>query len=204
MPIMANTADIVNWWLYDRNVVAAGANTGARIVYFNVPIGGAGKTKEDTNLEQVQRLADPQWMNVTHIGFFFHPNMFKVDIDLFLADYYYEFWVGQKVYIEGPLQCAPGGAGMYGFDTRNNEAGISNGMPLLSNMMDLRLPAGADIGTDVASGVNVVANGITGIQILQGQSFHVDVIGTPVAMNALGTGLNLMCYLYGILSRAVQ
>lgn len=197
MPIMPNTADIVNWWLYDRNIVAAGANTGNRIVFFNVPIGGAGKTKEDTNLEQVQRLPDPQWMNVTHIGFFFAPNMWKNDVDNFIHDYYYEFWVGQKVYSEGPVQCAPGGAGFPGFDTRNNEAGVTNGLPLLSNMMDLRLPAGTDIG-------GVGANGITGINILQGQNFHVDVLGTPVGMTAGQAGLDLMCFLYGILSRGVQ
>lgn len=195
-PVAANQSDVLPWQLYDRVTTAAAANTAAQYTFFQQPIGAAGKTKEDTNLEQVQRLPDPQWMNVTSIGFYFTTDMIKTDVDAFLNDYYYEFWVGQKVYSEGPLQCAPSGYGLYGVTTRNNEGGFSNGMPAAANTLDLRLPA-------------PIGDGNTGVTILQGQQFNVRVIGTPFALAAAaaptnGAGLNLMCFLVGIISRSVQ
>lgn len=199
MPIMPNTADIVQWLLYDRFVTAPGANTAAIYRFFSQPIGAAGKTKEDTNLENVGQLPAPMWMNVTHMGFFFQPNTNEVDINALLADYYYEFWVGQKVYSEGPLQFAPSGAGIYSALTINNTRVNSNGWPSLSNMLDIRLPAGVDIGG------GQVADGNRGVTILQNQQFQVRVIGTAFALQgAPSPGLNFMSVLYGTLSRGVQ
>ncbi len=195
-PISPNQTDLVNWVLYDRVTTAAAANTAARNIFYNQPIGAAGKTKEDTNMEQVQRLPDPQWMNVFSIGFYFSAEMVLIDIQNFLNDYYHEFWVGTKIYSEGPLQQFPGGAGMYGVTTKTNAGAYSNGYPAIGNVWDLRVPPPH-------------SDGMTGITILQGQSFHVDVIGTPFALAAaaaplLGIGLDLMVFLTGVLSRGVQ
>lgn len=198
MPVVPNMTNILPWVIYDRVVAAAAANTAARNTFFNLPIGAAGKTKEDTNLQQVMQLPAPEIMNVYSIGFAFMSDMVKVDIDAFLNDYYMEFWVGDRVYAEGPLQCFPGGTGVDGATTRNNEGSFSNGVPVLGNVWDLRLPVGIP-----------GADGITGVPILQGESFQVLVIGTPFALSAAaapnnGVGLDLMCYLTGIKSRAVQ
>lgn len=199
MPIMPNTADIVQWWLWDRFTTAAGANTAATYRFFSQPIGTAGKTKEDTNLELVGQLPAPQWMNVTHLGFFFAPDTDVIDLNALFDDYYYEFWVGQKVYSEGPLQCAPSGTGVYSMSTVNNTQTNANGWPSLGNMLDLRLPAGTDLGA------GQVADGNRGVTILQNQQFQVRVIGTAFALQAAPSpGLNFMCYLYGTLSRGVQ
>lgn len=205
MPIMPNTADIVQWWLWDRFTTAAGANTAGTYRFFSQPIGTAGKTKEDTNLENVSQLPAPQWMNVTHMGFFFAPDTHIIDINALFDDYYYEFWVGQKVYSEGPLQCAPAGAGIYSAHTINNTQINTNGWPSLDNMLDVRLPAGTDLGYDKETGERVIADGNRGITILQNQQFQVRVIGTPFALQgAPAPGLNFMCFLYGTLSRGVQ
>lgn len=207
-PIAANQADLVNWPLYDRITAAAGATTSASLTFFQVPIGTSGKTKTDTNLEQVSRLPDPQFYNATHIGFAFAPTMILPDIIAFLNAYYYEFWVGEKRYAEGPLQLAPSGTGLTG--STNITAAItqqtwSNGYPMgQSVMFDLRLPAGFQMGT-------YIADGQTGITILQGQTFTVRLYagsGTGITLTASGgtggTGLNLQCFLLGILSRGVQ
>jgi hypothetical protein len=73
-----------------------------------------------------------------------------------------------------------------------------------SVMFDLRLPAGFQMGS-------YVADGQTGITILQGQTFTVRLFagsGTGITLTASGgsggTGLNLQCFLLGILSRGVQ
>lgn len=196
-PIQPNAADVVQWQLYDRQTTAAAATTAALYTFFNVPIGGA-KTKADTNLEQVSRLSDPQFMNVQSIGFYFTGNMVKIDVDQFLNNYWYEFWVGQKIYSEGPLQSAASGYGLNGYTTMNNigtnNLGNPNGTHLQFNLV---LPP-------------PVGDGLNGVSILQGQTFYVKVFaGATFALAAAaaptnGIGLNLMCFLTGILSRGVQ
>lgn len=204
-PIMPNSADIVNWVLYDRFTFVAGATIPNRFQFFTAPIGGA-KTKVDTNLELVQQLAAPLWMNVVGVGFWISSNTIKLDIDLFMNSSYMEFWVGQKVYLEGPLQCFPAAAGLGGVTTNTNESVYTNGVPQVGNYFDVRLPAGLGLGG------NTVADGLIGITILQNQQFHVDIkadaggatLTAAAAVPTPGAGLQVMCYLYGILSRGVQ
>ena len=197
-PIQPNAADVVQWQLYDRNTTAAATATASLYTFFNVPIGSGGKTKADTNLEQVSALPAPQFMNIQSLGFMFMPDMIKSDIDSFIKGYWFEFWVGQKVYAEGPLQSAASGYGYTGYDTRNNEGtntlGNPNGTHLQFNLV---LPAG-------------VGDGLNGVSILQSQNFYVKVFaGTTFTTAAAaaptnGTGVNFMCFLTGILSRGVQ
>lgn len=191
MPIAPNMVDPVVWCLYDTIVTAAGNNTLPEYQFFN---GIGNRTKAATNVEQPQTLPDPQWFNVWSIGFQFATNMLKADIDLFLRSYYYEFWVGEKVYAEGPLETAPSGVGLHGATAVTNEAAWSNGLPTVHNLIDLRLPP-------------PLGDGIIGITILQGQRFRVKVIGTAFQLTAAangGTGLFARCYLFGVLSRGVQ
>ena len=58
-PIAPNQADIVKWLLYDRFTFAVATTIPNNFKFFTQPIGTAGKTKVDTNLDQVQRLPDP-------------------------------------------------------------------------------------------------------------------------------------------------
>src|SRR5215475_14814858 len=114
-PIAPNQADIVKWVLYDRFQFAPGTVVPNNFKFFTQPIGTAGKTKIDTNMDQVQRLSDPLWFNTEGVGFFFGSINLLNDINAFFQSEYMEFWVGQKVYLEGPLQCFPGGAGIQGY-----------------------------------------------------------------------------------------
>ena len=210
-PIAVNSADIVQWQLYDSTDDNVTGNTGANAVtaaqytFFNVPIGQSGKTKAQTNLEQVSKLSDPQFMNVQSIGFFFYPDMVKSDIDKFLENYWFEFWVGsQKIYAEGPLQSAASGYGYTGYTTYSatgvNTLGNPNGTHLQFNLV---LPAGINVGGSMT-------DGITGVTILQGQTFYVKVIAGATFTTAVstaptnGVGIKLKCFLTGILSRAVM
>ena len=63
-PAIANMADIVPWVQYDRVSTSAGANTQTQYVFFQQPLGTNNKTKIDTNMEQVIRFLDPDWMDV--------------------------------------------------------------------------------------------------------------------------------------------
>lgn len=209
-PIAPNQADIVKWILYDRFQFAAGTTVPNNFKFFTQPIGTNGKTKIDTNLDQVQRLPDPLWFNTEGIGFFFNPAVFAMDIVAFLSSEYMEYWVGQKVYVEGPIQCFPSGAGVSGVVSSGAtvEALWNNGVPRADNIFDVRLPAGIHLGVD-ANNVPIVTDGLIGVTILQGQQFRVEM-NAPMGGAALtpntggGAGLTIMCYLHGILSRGVQ
>jgi hypothetical protein len=203
----------VKWILYDRFQFAAGTTVPNNFKFFTQPIGTNAKTKIDTNLDQVQRLPDPLWFNCEGLGFYFGILNTPQDINTFLNSTFIEFWVGQKVYVEGPAQCFPGGVGLsnsvYGTTTPFTVS--SNGQPRIDNIYDVRLPAGIHLGVD-ANNVPIVTDGLIGITILQGQQFRIEV-NAPMGGAALlasgatpmpGNGLNIMAYLYGILSRGVQ
>lgn len=220
-PIMPNTADIVNWVVYDTYKVAAGASVGASFNFYTQPIGTNSKTKMDTNLEQVQRLPDPQFMNVIALGLQFGPEVILADIIKIVNNYYVELWVGNKVYTEGRFEVFPSGTGITGSvaaattvaATTINSNVLNNGRPGWDNLFDLRLPAGIGLGTQVnpATGerVQAISDGLTGVTILQGQQFKV-VATAPggaqaaTAGGAGGAGISIVCQLYGILSRGVQ
>ena len=211
-PIAPNQADIVQWVIYDRFQFAPSTTVPNQFQFFTTPIGTNGKTQVDTNMEQVQRLPDPQWFNTTGIGFFFSPDIAPADMIGFLNSEYMDFWVGQKVYLTGPIQLFPGGAGVWANMAGSTQASIlSNGLPLIDNIYDVRLPAGIHLGVDTQNNP-IITDGLIGITILQGQQFRV-VMNAPTGGVALaaagatpfaGTGLTIMSYLYGILSRGVQ
>lgn len=184
-PIVPNLADRQAWELYDRVTVATNTATASSYIFFQTPI-SATKTKVDTNLIQAGRLEDPQRFFVTALRFIFSSDVKNVDIQTFLKRYYCEFWVGQKIYQEGPLVLFPGGAGVAGFTTKTDSANWNNGVPN-------------------PSAINLL--GEEGIWILQGQQFRVEtkaatVFTTSNASDA--TGLNILCVLDGILYRQVQ
>ena len=216
-PIAPNQADYVNWVLYDRISFAAATTIGQLFKLFVAPIGSGSKTKVDTNLDQVSSLSAPQWFNATGLSVYFNPNIAPIDFYNFFATEYLEFWVSQKVYVEGPLDCFPGSGGIMGSYATSLGPGATdyvvnstNGWPSIHNMFDLRLPAGLPLGT--SNGTSLVADGIIGVTILQSQTFNVQFKAdgggaTLVANNATpiaGTGLTVNCRLSGILSRGVQ
>jgi hypothetical protein len=217
-PISPNQADYVNWVLYDRIKYAQAAVVPNLAKLFVSPI-SATKTKVDTNLEQVSSLPAPQWFNCTGLSLYFSPNATPIDLANYFDTEYMEFWVSQKVYLEGPLDVFPGSGGLVSGVALGTMTGAAtsfttnstNGWPSIHNMYDVRLPAGLPLGRD-ANGSGVVADGIIGITILQSQTFNVqmkaDGGGATMAITAAvpitGIGLTVSCRLHGILSRGVQ
>ncbi len=199
-PIAANQADILPWVLYDRLAVGIASAWPVNQKFFTVPIGSAGKTKEDTNVEQVSRLPDPQWFNTQGIGFYFESNMDKADVDLIMQNTYIEFWIAQKIYAEGKLAYYPSAAGLSGYTTKTNEGWYNIGAPLPQAYFDLRLPQGMLLGQD-QGGQALVTDGITGQTILQGQNFKIEVYSTTFTTTA---AVRFYAFLFGILSRGVQ
>jgi hypothetical protein len=230
-PIAANQADIVYWVLYDRFFLAAAQAMPAKFVLFSVPQGQTittggttyTKSKQDTNMTQVSTLEAPQWMNTIGAGIYFGGNMLKGDIDGIINTSYLEYWVTAKVYAEGPLQIFPAGAGLSGYTDQTGQATWTNGVAQASNVFDLRLPGGIHLGMgkdDSGNDVAITTDGLMGITILQSQTFHVDIktdspsgtafyttpytLASSTATPTVGSGANVMGYLYGILSRGVQ
>ena len=205
-PISPNQADIVSWILYDRFIYAAGATIPAKFTFYSVPSGSGGKTNVDTNMTQVKRLEDPQWFNTVGLGFYFNPNILLSDLNGFLNTEYMNFWVGNKTYLTGPVQNFPGAAGVTGFSTKTAESFYVNGQADPMKYYDLRLPAGLAIGNQGTT------DGLIGITILQGQAFWIDMLAdgggytlaASTATPSPGTGLTIMSFLYGVLSRGVQ
>jgi|ERR1051326_552589 hypothetical protein len=210
-PIVQNMNDYVQWVFYDRITFAAGANVPTNFKLFTVPNGSGGKTKVDTNLDQPQRINDPGWMNAIGIGFFFNSIALLLDIQNFLDQAFMEFWVTAKVYLEGPYQCFPSGAGLTGVSTATQQQTFTNGVPRLSNMFDMRLPSGMHLGND-AQGNSVIADGLLGVTLLQTQLIKVEnnLPGGALALTAAaavpnpGQGLRLSAYIVGTYSRGVQ
>lgn len=209
-PALANITDLVPWVLYDRVTGAAGTNTQTQYTFFQQPIGQNSKTKADTNLEQVMRLPDPEWMDVQLLAFTVQPNIAAADLQSLLQYYYWEMWVGGKIYAEGPLEVAAGNTGVWANSVRANDSYVAMGQPGANGNsdggFDLRLPAGITLTSP--EGTPYVTNGISGCRILTGQQFQVRVIGTSFALAAagatFGTGLQLRCYFKGIKSRIAQ
>lgn len=191
-PIEEGRADIVPWIWYDRLFTASSTVTSAEYDFFTQPISGT-KFKQDTNMEQVSVLPQPQHFNTTSLQMYFSSQMLDLDMGKFLDTYYLEFWIGNKVYAEGPLSQFPGGSGLQGFTTQSNTGSFSNGIPSPLAVVDFRI------------GDNPI-----GHHILQGQTFKVKVITstgfttTATSVNPNAIGISLLCVLEGVLSRGVQ
>lgn len=200
MSILKGRADIVNWPLYDRISLAAGATTPAEFSFFTVPQGSGGKTKADTNVTQVKTLPSPEYFNCTHVGIEWAIDTFEEDIIALLNNYWLEFHVYNKVYAEGPIGLFPSGTGISRESTKTNKTTSSNGIPAgINALWDLRLPAGL-----IEKDNGQLNEGLEGITILQNQSFFILLKGTPFTVDAAGPGLKLRAYLHGQLSRGVQ
>lgn len=209
-PALANITDLVPWVQYDRVSTAAGATTSTQYVFFQQPIGTNNKTKVDTNMEQVMRLPDPEWMDVQFLSFSLQPNIAAADAYNMLSNYYWEFWIGNKVYAEGPMEVASSKTGLWAGSNRADSSFINLGNPDANGNadggFDLRLPQGIELTSP--DGQMYATNGIQGCRILQGQQFQVKLIGTAFAAAAagatFGTGIFTRCYLKGIKSRIAQ
>jgi hypothetical protein len=194
-PIDPNKADILPWVLYDTLGTAPSTATVTEFDAFTTPI-SATKPKGMTNLQQVQQLPAPQHFNCTAMKIYFDSQMHLADIQQFISQYYCEFWIGDKVYAQGPIFEFPQGGGITGYTTATNQQSWGNGFMNPNAIVDFRM------------GDNPI-----GHHILQGQNFYVKFLATNVFTtssnsflnaNATAQALSFLTVLEGILSRGVQ
>lgn len=212
-PIAPNMVDIIPDALFDSYSINANTTMPTTIDFFVVPQGGS-KTAAQTNMQQSMRLNDPQRMNVTHIGVEFI-NTIQRDIDGINQNYTLSLTLTDKAFYGPlPISLAPAGVGSvisYGTQVAaaTNQAatlGLNRG---LQTAWDFRLPQGTNLGIDPKTGQTIFADGLTGVTILQGQTFKATLQApgaagyTTADAASGGKGVNLRIYLYGIRTRAV-
>lgn len=211
--VNAGLPNLVSWdpfTLYDRNTGAAAAATSVQYDFFVQPIGQNSKTKVDTNMTLVMQLPSPERFDIHKIGFELNPDIINADALGFFNNYYWELWVGNRSYAEGPLAMAMSKTGLW--TSGAGAAGTANtnftslGMPLeAEGGFDVRLPPGL-VMRDPVTGAEGATNGLTGIGIGEQQSFQVKLIGTSFTLATAGsatwgTGFKMRCYLKGMKSR---
>lgn len=203
-PIVPGLADFIQGIIYDKVSYAAAATVPAAFSWFTVPSGQQGKSKADTNLTQASQLTSPEWANVQGLTLKLSSLMQKADIDTWINTYYIEFYVTNKIYLEGPPEYFPATGGLQGFftlATAANGSFFNNGTPKSDNFFDMRIPQGVDLG-------GITTDGQTGIIINQSQTFRVDCKATSgfTLAAASGTygGFAVTCALLAIISRSVQ
>lgn len=200
MALVPGIGSFVNWIIWDTVITAAGSNTASEIQFFVVPEGSGGKTKNDTNMQIVKSLVSPEYFNCTHLGIEFAPQTIEQDYQSLLQNYWLEFWVYDRIQVEGPIGCFPGGTMVYHDSTRTNVGSVANGFGTgVGVMFDLRVPAGM---VQLANGQ--LNDGLQGIPIGQNQQFYLSLKGTPFTVNANGPGLRLRAYLHGQKARAIS
>ena len=201
---MADLASVVSglvdrgpWMFFDSLKQAAGATLLTSYSVFQTPMGQGDpynssipKTKVDTNMERSGQFAPPRTFRVDTLGFHFTSSILKADMDAILESYFFEFRIGDKIFMEGPIWSFPGGFGTAGVSTKTDESSYSNGLPTIH----ARRQYGPEYGR----------------MIQPMQSFSLNfVCSTSVAPTLTSTanggkGLNLYSMLDGIVDRAVQ
>ena len=216
-PTVPGAADYIMGGRYDRYTLAQGANLPSEITFFTVPVNQQGKTYVDTNMVQAGQLPAPEWLNVTAIEFYFADTMTKEDISRIINNSWAEFTVGEKIYSRFPLWKYPASGGIYaasqfyssstGYTAApQRETVYNNGVPVVGNVFDLRLPGNIQIG--VGDSGPIVTDGVTGVVIPSGQQFRVSVkfgsVQTLGPADGLYGGALITCVLSGMESRPVQ
>lgn len=188
-----DTVDRGPWYLYDRALIqAAGTTLPTEIDFFQIPIGQVppggvtAKTKSDTNLKgKGASLQPPQKLDVSSVGWLVAGNVAETDIINLTEQYYFEFTIGDKIFVEGLVQLHPAGGGVWA----SMGAGTLFALGLPSDSSSRRFPdfprtIPPNVFFQVAlktGGAGLVLTNVTGSE-----------------------GIRITCILDGIIDRAVQ
>lgn len=132
--VIAGMVDRGAWKYWDTLTTTAGTALMTSYQFYSVPIGmvdpitGLQKTKLQTNMQRGNQFPPPRCLVLMRLGFEFK-NMLKADIDAFLANYYYELRIDDKIFFEGLLEYAPPGVGDFGSSTNSGESAWGTGFP---------------------------------------------------------------------------
>lgn len=203
MPYLNDKFNVGPQILWDTLTVPVATATGTDIRLYVDPISGT-KTKLLTNMQLVSQLPEPQVYKA--IGIQFKPaiSMLREDVQNLFANFWWEFWVGDRIYGEGHFEDAPGGSQLTGFDVGNGATVINNGDPNFQNYYSFSMPA-----MEIGSGQYTARiTGYEGVDINRSERFYVKLLSpngfTTAAAVDGGTGINMRVNLLGFIARQVQ
>lgn len=117
MPVHLDKAkfDVKPHILYDRQNIATNQST--QLSFFALPLGqsqnGATKVEFDTNMRVAAMLGAPQRMSIYGIQVQYQASVSVTDLKGVMGDGYFKFSIGEKTYVEAPLQFIPSGGGIF-------------------------------------------------------------------------------------------
>ncbi len=183
--------------LWDRITAAAGTTTATQYNFFAHTSSVNGKNV--TNLVQANKVPPPKAMAVQSIGFRFSPVMFISDIVGMMANYWFEFKIDNKTFVEGLLDHYPAGSGLSGFASTNHATtalvtATNNGDATLLAMRRFNdwprvIPAGPFFGV---------------IAYLGGTAFSLFATVAATIVSPAYGGLDFRCDLDGLFDDSVQ
>lgn len=171
---------------YDTLKVAANTATAALYTLFQAPI-SSSKGINETNMTDSGKLPIPVSLKVMALRVCLI-GMIVSDIESLFKNYALRLKIGQKYFLEGPINFFPGGGGLAGAvsttATTTTIQAWSNGVPDPRAIYGI----GPEYALDLPSNV----------------PFAVELQGTSFTTNASGGGIHMQVFLDGLISEGVQ
>jgi hypothetical protein len=217
--LMAGWVDRGAWTYYDRVIQplsGTGSTSGNTLYQTYTPfqngintqdtITGQNKSKYWTNLPNGRFFNPPRCLVLQRIGIYFEPSMLLADVEMILANAYFEFKIDDKVFFEGLLTFHPAGMGLAGFSDKQSEGVWTNGVPSphatrsFGNYAKYIAPLQNFSFTMVLPSTMAVTNTIGGTT----PGTNPGGAPTLTASGSGGTGINMVFMLDGLTDRSVQ
>lgn len=155
-------------------------------------ITSTNKTLNWTNLPNSGQFNPPRCMVLRRLGFYFEPTMNLADIELLMQTASLQFKIDDKVFFEGLMEFWPGGMGISGFSTANNQAVWTNGITTPHAMRDYG---------PYSKYIAPLQNFSLTISFPSTNPYNANA---NLILNSSGTGINMVCIMDGITDRSVQ
>lgn len=181
MPFIEGVGDLLTQPLYDELPVLAAGTT--QLVYFSQPVGQAGKTILNTNMQLAGQVQAGYKMNVLALAISFRLGTLRSNIVTCLDTAFGQFNIASKWWWQSPLRFLPGGVGLAYFSNEAAAAALqaaSNGVADPRAIYTLRQP----------------------IAITQTESFNFTVAYAAAVAPTVDTQMTVA--LHGELTRTVQ
>ena len=183
MPTVPNMRDAQQTPLYDTYQLAASQTVPTRVIFFAEPE-SATKGPHLTNIKRAYQIPGNEKFTVFGMGF--APiGMDEADILNFYKKYVAKLIVGEKTYLQAPMEHWPGGAGLWGVVATTADSTTlkqwTNGFP-------------------TPQAIQALAPDYS-IPIEGGDNFRVELQGESFSSTA---AIFLRCYLFGVWEKSVQ
>jgi hypothetical protein len=171
---------------FDTLIVAANTATAPLNTLFQSPI-SSSKGIEQTNMTDSGKLPFPISLKIMALRVCL-VGMSQTDIETLYKKYCLRLKIGQKYFLEGPVNFFPGGGGISGAVTTT--ATTTTISPLANGVPDPRAVYG--VGPEYA------------LDLPSGVPFAVEMQGTSFTTSASGGGIHMQVFLDGLISEGVQ